>query len=344
MSLKINYGQGVAFIPEAALDKLDRATKKDIKVLFALTSNREVLDNFFDEGIIEIADKLKLKRSDIEAAVSFWRGTGIIEASDDEAVIDAADNVQNNEKTNTKTKKEKSTDIDSDKKDGKKKVILRRSDELPKYTTVEITDILEKRAETKFLIDECQRAFGKMFNTAEVNILIGLSDYLGLDAEYILLLFAHLGKKDNKSIRNVEKLAYRMVDEGITDSNVLQEKLKFLEEYETIEGQIKAVFGLSQRAFTTKEKKIIDRWITEYKFDFDIIRRAYEITVDSTGKPSIPYAGAILDRWHAEGLTTLQKIEESIEAYKNENNNDGSFDTDEFLEAAIKHSFGDSKS
>ncbi len=340
MNLKINYGQGVAFIPEAALDKLDRATKKDIKVLFALTGNREALDNFFDEGIHKIADKLKLQISDIEASVSFWRGAGIIELSDNESA-EQSDDASKDVKTNAKAKKEKSV-ISDGKEEGKKNVILRRSDSLPKYTTVEITDILEKRAETKFLIDECQRAFGKMFNTAEVNILIGLSDYLGLDAEYILLLFAHLGKKDNKSIRNVEKLAYRMVDEGITDSDVLQEKLKFLEEYETVEGQIKGVFGISQRAFTSKEKKNIDKWINEYKFDFDIIKRAYEITVDSTGNPSIPYAGAILDRWYSEGLTTLQKIEESIEEYKSENN-DGSFDTDEFLEAALKRSFGESK-
>ena len=81
-----------------------------------------------------------------------------------------------------------------------------------------------------------------------------------------------------------------------------------------------------------------------YQYGQDVITRAYEITVDAIGKPSLPYANSILERWAAAQLHTLEQIE------KAEANREGhavptapgnSFDTDDFFDAALKRSFGE---
>ena len=67
----------------------------------------------------------------------------------------------------------------------------------------------------------------------------------------------------------------------------------------------------------------------------------------------MPYANSIIERWHANGLHTLEEIEraEAEQKEKKANKKDGkpvgtvlgnSFDTDDFFEAAMRRSFANS--
>ena len=322
-TLKINFGNEAVSIPFAAVAKFDKATKKDIKILVCLCAmGRLAADP--ETAKRTVASELGYTEEDAANAIAFWRGAGVIDIEETE------------ESSVTESQKRAET---SSEREGAN---LRHADELPKYTTEELTSILEKRKELSTLIDTCQQLYGKVFNTSEINILIGLSDYLGFDHEYILLLFAHVGKMERKSVRTVEKLAFRFADEEITDADMLREHLSFLEKSQELEFKVRTTFGINSRALTGKEKKLVQKWLGEYKFSFDIIEKAYELTIESTQKPSLPYAGAILDRWHQEGLDTLEKIEENIAQRDREKVSTGSsFNEDEFLRAAMKRGYGD---
>lgn len=320
MKLIFNYGRNAFVLPGAVLDRIDRATKKDIKLILTMASDSAFL-SYTDKNVEELIRRTGMKREEIEASVSFWRGAGVLDTDEGE---DASDTVEISYATPEKKPEKK----------------LRSADSLPHYSTEELTSILERRAEYRFLIDECQQLFGKVLNTGEINVLIALTDYLGLDGEYILLLFAHCGKMEHKSVRTVEKLAHRFLDEGINDAETLGERLSFLEKAEETEQRLRKLFGINSRALTKKEKALVEKWLSEYKYELDIIEKAYELTIDSTQNPSLPYAGAIMDRWHSEGVRTLADAEKDIaEHKKNKNADGGSFDTDEFLEAALKRSF-----
>lgn len=321
MKLTFNYGKGVAVIPATAIERIDKASKKDIKILLMLASEKV-------GTIEELISVSGLKSEDVESALAFWRGADIIEMEEDG-------------KTVVSSKKETGDSSAV----GEKRRKLKSEDSLPRYTTDELNNLIEKRAEYKFLIGECQQLFGKMFNPAEINIVVGLSDYLGLDSEYILVLFAHLGKQEHKSVRTAEKMAHRFLDEGITDAVTLGERLRFLEGLEEVENKVRVAFGINSRALTKKEKALIEKWLSEYHFGFDMIEKAYELTVDSTGKASLPYAGAILDRWNSEGIKNIEDAEKNINEHKKKasesaDGHKGSFDTDEFFEAALRRSYG----
>ncbi len=329
-SLKINFGTEAVSIPFAAVSKFEKATKKDIKILICLCALGRLAADV-DVAKKTVAKEYGFTEEEVANSVAFWRGAGVIDVEDGE---ENAEPVAAKNEAKPKVSTENSGDAK-----------VRHADELPKYTTEELSTILEKRNELSTLIDTCQQLYGKVFNASEINILIGLSDYLGFDSEYILLLFAHVGKMERKSVRTVEKLAFKFADEEITDADMLREHLSFLEKAHETETKIRGVFGISSRALTGKEKKLVQTWVGEYKFGFDIIQRAYELTVDSTQKPSLPYAGAILDRWHSEGIDTLEKIDAEIAARAKEKSGaGGSFDADEFLQAALKRGYGSSES
>ena len=130
-----------------------------------------------------------------------------------------------------------------------------------------------------------------------------------------------------------------MYDMGIDNAEALKVKLEELETIAANESRVRGLFGLKARALTTKEKKFIESWFGKFGYDIEIVSRAYEITVNATGEASLPYANAILERWNAEGLKTVEEIDSSIEKKKSESKNElGSFNTDDFFEAALKRS------
>lgn len=328
MKIELNYGRRVSVIPASAFDKLESATKIDIKLLFALSGSVSGIDPE-NATVDQLADKLGIMPNQVEKSINFWQSAGVISVVGLKAEPEA--------KTTEKKAEEK--------KEGR--TIVRRSDELPSYTTEEISVILEKRKETSYLLDECQQEFGKIFSTRDLNVIVGMLDYLGVDIGYVVALLKYCNKIGKRSTSYAEKLAFNFVEEGIDTTEALKIKLSELEALHDNESIVRKLFGMKGRALTAKEKKCIGLWFGKFGYDKEIVSRAYEITVETINEPSVSYAHAILERWYGDGIKTLEDVQSSIEARRAEKakGSDGvsSFDTDDFFEAALKRSYGDNK-
>lgn len=323
MKYIINYGSKVAVVPEKALEVSARAGAVELRVLLGLCALGGSVD------IKKLARSLSCSEDDVKSALAFWRGAGIIELGDSKEVASeepAAEVAAASQKPEEKT-------VEAAKK-------LRRADELPQYTSDQLSDILEQRKETATLIDECQHIMGKVFNVKEINVLMGLVDYLELDCEYIMMLLTYCVSLGKKTLHYAEKLAFALYDAGITTGEQLSAELRRRELASDAEGKIRTLFGVGERAFTTKEKKFISSWINDMNYSIEIIEKAYEVTADATGKGSFPYANTVLERWNAAGLRTLEEIEASYKKSGSESPAVGSFDTDSFFEAAVRRSLG----
>lgn len=318
LQLKLNYDTSVAVLPAAVVGFVDKAKKFDLKVLLLVASHESYREKSFAN---KIAAELDCEVSDVENSISFWNGTGIISVE-----------AEGTKKANKKEEKAEKTPIPA-----RAKVT-----ELPQYTSQELNALLESHKNVVALIDECQNIIGKIFTAADIKVIMGLVDYLGLDNDYILVLMHHCARKEIKSIRYIEKMAVSCLDEGFTEAAVLQEALYAREERNELEGKIKSVFGIGTRKFTTKEKKQVDAWISNFKYDIQIIERAYDITVGATSKPSIHYANAILEKWYADGARTLEDVDALLAKREEEKEGNGSsFDVDDFFDAALKRSYAD---
>ncbi|MBQ7335252.1 MAG: DnaD domain protein [Clostridia bacterium] len=324
--MKLNFQQDVLVLPGAVLNHCGGADAANLRVLLWLASDLSLYSKH--KQLAKLAD------CDVKAvkeALRFWQECGVLAEAEEAVPTMASVPVAAVQKLAEKPPK---------------KTVLRRADELPNYTSVELAEMMEKRASVRILINEAQQILGKMFNPSEVNVMIGMLDYLGMSEECVLLLLAHCKRIGKTNLRAIEKYAITMSDKGISDSDAMEEEIRHAEAMHEFEGQVRALFGMKSRALTGKESKMLSAWLS-YGYGIEVVRMAYEITVNATNEPSVAYANAILERWNSENLKTAEQItarmeeeraqKEGKKAEKSELGN--SFDTDDFFEAALRRGF-----
>ncbi len=355
----LHYGRTPAVLPSIPAELIARATANDLRVL--LTACTTSLPPCEDPHALAQALAARVGCTDAEAvaALAFWRGADVLAVADASRVLDEAETTtvaENESHTSAKcgdvtTSAPPSEANTTEGKQPARKAARRA--EMPYYTTDEVANFLESRAETRPYLDECSRLMGRMLNAHEIGTLISLADYLCLDWDYILATVAHCARRQtarggHRSIRYVETAILDFYDEGIRDLASLQEKLRALELLAESEGRLRALFGMGSRALTPKEKKHFNTWLNEFHFDLDVIRLAYEVTVDAKGSPNMGYMNSVLANWNRDGLRTTEAVAEAQAAFRAERekrngSSGGSFDTEDFFDAAVRRSFGDSE-
>lgn len=339
MSFKINYGSAVGVFPTECAEQIKRASLCDMKVLWLLCAKGG------KTCVSDICLFVGQNEAEVVSSLEYWKSAGVIcEAGESYAITEKTEQADSVEQTVATA-------------DSKKEKKISRADELPRYTSDQLSVILEENNALSDFIGECQRIMGKMFSYHEVNILIGLVDYLNLDFDYIMILLTYCVSHGKKTLHYVEKTAFGLYDSGVTGVEALSEELQRRERAATLEGRVRSLFGIGGRALTSKEKKEISSWVNDLGYDFEIIQKAYEVTADATGGASIHYANSVLERWNRENLRTVEQIDgahiqytQEIEQKKkaktaragkiDENSVNSSFNTDEFFEAAIRRSLG----
>ncbi len=220
----------------------------------------------------------------------------------------------------------------------------------------EIAAVLDSDKDFKHLIDECQNICGRIFTPTDISKLVSIKKELDFDAETILLLFFYYSEKLDAAGRKltvsyIEKSAYTLYNQGVRELAGLQEYIKRTEERNRFGYKIRRLFGIGDRAFTKKELGFFDKWNIEWHMPYELIEYAYNITVDTTGKPALDYMSKILSGWHDNNITTIEQAEKIAAEYKQSNKYQtkfkekasetfvSSFNTDEFFEKALQKSY-----
>lgn len=314
--LKIEYGNSVFALPsEKLLSLLPTVGGFELKVLLILASDNSLRDDY-SAACEYVCAQLDCTKSAFGKAVDFWVKAGVIVTEDaNEAAVEA--------------------------KPPKKKALA--SATLPTYTEGQTAEVIEKNTGLSAVIDACQQISGKVFTPADAQTIVGIYDYLGLnDTGYIETLYAYCASMDKTTPRYVEKVAISMADEGINTTEELDKYIKKKEKLDEDISKLRMLIGASSRALTAKEKKFFTCWAEEWSLPYDVIERAFEITVDKCGGVKLPYMNKILENWHNEGLHTLKTVDESLEAYKSGKDAAAKSglkaETNEFFEAALQRS------
>ena len=330
MEVRFKYGDSVICLPGKAISEhLSDASREELCVLLALAANPSA-------NVEDICSEIGIDSDEFMKALSFWRGSGAITVS-----LSDGEKLPSNRKKSDKPKKDTLESVPKKESSPDKKNII-QTGSIPTYSTSQLADILEDDPSLGEYVENCQQIMGKMFSSAEASALIGIVEYLGLSTDYVALLCAFAVSHGKRSIRYVEKMALGLYDDGITKYSELEAHLKKLNHTEDMIPRIKEMFGMGDRALTTKEKKFIETWCGEMDISLDLIRKAYEITVTNTGKAAMPYCNSILESWNAAGYKTVAEVDSATADYKKKKSSStgGSFDTDEFFEAALRRSYG----
>ncbi|MBQ4067120.1 MAG: DnaD domain protein [Clostridia bacterium] len=312
------------------MERLSDAGGTRLKVLLYILANTQ-----FDAK--EAAEILNITEKSFNHAIEYWIKAGAIACEGYERSVQEKKTAQKSVASGAEgSKSESNVTV-------KRPKAIGGASQLPRYTSEEIAEYIEKN-KISDLLAACQQYMGKMFNMAEVEIVVGLLDYLKLEPEYIMLLFAHCEKMSKKSLRYVEKLAIGLFDDGILGYEELDSHLSAIEAAAQMDKPLRKLFGIGKRALVKKEKEAFECWVGKWQMPLAMIERAYEVTVENTGNASIPYCNAVLERWHASGYTTIEEVDAAMAQYRHDKeqakDKKGSFETDDFFEASLRRSYG----
>ncbi len=310
MDIKINYGDAVCAIPARALAERD-AERADLLVLMQLCS-----DPYSAENIPLLAKRIGCTQKKVLSSIEFWREAGIITVENADTTSAASANpaaasaahvsdasAASAASASTATA---STGPEPAGEGGASRFELR-----PQYSGEELAALTDAHGgELRKLIDTCQGIVGRIFTQAEAGKVVGLYEYLGLDIEHILSLFTYCVHRGKRAVGYVEKTAYNLYDEGIDSAAKLEEYIKKKEEKEREEAHLRSLFGLGSRALTAKERQAFTQWLHEWKLPEEVLVRAYEQTVENTGKYSLAYMSRVLESWYMAGLCSNEKLDE----------------------------------
>ena len=186
--------------------------------------------------------------------------------------------------------------------------------ERPLYSEHDVLDADSRDAEFKSLRGEVERLLGRNLNTEELKILLGFVRYLGLPGDVISVLICYCkerarqrGSFRNPSLRTIEKEAYAWAEAGIDN---LEEAAAFIQTQNVRASRINRLQNQLQirgRNLTAAEERYARSWL-DMGFEDEVITLAYERTCLNTGGLNWAYMNKILQRWHENGLHTMEAI------------------------------------
>jgi DnaD/phage-associated family protein len=306
MKISIKYSGGIINLPDTVTSHLSEAGEAELKVILGISLFSRYFNDF--EGALPLLPKkLDLSLNEITGALKFWQGAGVL--SIDGAIEPSASTVN---------------------------AVFARTNEKPSYTGEQILRMVEKNPDFRMLADCAIGVLGKDFTPTDYNSLLEIKEFYGFSDEYILMLLQHCVESDKASWAYIRKTSKILYDEGVDTYEKLESHLAARRNKHSYEYKIRKLFGIGQREFTKRERTYFDKWV-ELKHSYDLVKRAYEISIDNGKGTSWSYIGKILENWHTQGIKTVEDAEKSLASYKTKVT-ESSFDADEFFEAALKRS------
>lgn len=189
-------------------------------------------------------------------------------------------------------------------------------EERPDYTREDVGRQLESDQRFAQLTGNVEQLLGKKLSTPDLNILLGLYDYVGLPCDVIFLLVSHCtqrlqeryGEGRRPTLRQIEQEGYTWARMGLMDMESANSYLMKYAQKRTVTARYMQVMGLSQRPPSPTEEAYLLRW-AEMGFPAESVELAYDKTVLKCHELKWPYLNGILKRWHEAGLHTPEEVE-----------------------------------
>ncbi len=274
----------VFLMPKEVIKHLQGAKKTELKLIMYLFSKGSDFD------IEKAAEDLSESVENINSALAYWRGTGVVALADDK-------------KTNNKQVK-----------------VLHKSDE-KQYSTLDVANAAIEDDEFKQIVKFTESTLGDLPNAQKQAQLYYLYSCLGMQSDVIMGVIAHCAAIGKTRMDYIKRTAEGIHNDGVVTYKELDTYFKAKESYREFESVVKRIIGAGDRAFTKNEKQMVEKWEKEWKVDEEMLELAYERTILLISKPSLPYMSKILENWFSEGIDNGEKAREALEKQGQKNKN-----------------------
>ncbi|MDO5602961.1 MAG: DnaD domain protein [Oscillospiraceae bacterium] len=249
-------------VPAAVFKKLGTTAKEEFfRVILQILSTQDT-----DEK--HIADALHLSAGDVEKAMIFWQGAGLL-----------------SEEAAPKPLKAR-----------------------PKHlTTREVYRQSEADPAIRTLLSEAQNIFGEVIAEGDCNVLVSMyvNDHMTL--EFLLTALSHLKLEGWKprDMRKAERKLLRWQEEGVKTAADFDRYLKQQQQRAAFEEEVAHILHVPAEQFTYGERCKIALWYEQFGYTEPMISQA---AVSAGGKASVNYLNGILKRWHAKGYRQVRDV------------------------------------
>lgn len=302
MSYSVNpklYRSTFSVPTEIADEHLKMASKDQLTVLLWILRNSPDSADLY-----EMSEKLNIDPRDAIDYLEYWLDKGVL-ASDGKLrekkpEPDYVPSSHIAQTVKADAKPEPATEI---------KTVAEADFEPSKPSSAEIATRLDESPEIAHLFNEAQSKLGKTIGYDGQCTLLLLHDHYGLPASVLFMLIEYcvsVGKTNYAYIKAVGK------DWGMREVDTVEkaaEQIQSLNSINRIWRILATNAGLTNQRPTTKNVPYIKRWITDFKFNEEMIIYAYEETVNNTGKFQIKYTDTVLKSWFDAGYKTPDDVE-----------------------------------
>lgn len=324
MSYKIEGGiwASVFAVPTTVVDEHIRMCSPfALKVLLFMLRHPTVLMD-----TLWLSDQLHSSPRDIQDALSYWVGAGII--SNDAAGVpmthpatsaaQAASAAQASAPTVSQAPQSTAPAADlpampvmpgphvvEKNIDGQRIVTTSAR---PRISRTDVTEISRSDPSLAQLLQEAQSVLGGPLSSVDSEILAALYTYYGMPVDVILMLLQYCVSIGKSNMHSIEKMAANWAEKNINSHERAEQELMRLTQAGENEAKIIRAFHLQGRGLSAKEKEFTERWFA-LGLDERVIAYACESTLDRTGKASFPYADKMIVSWKAKGI---QEVKDAI--------------------------------
>ena len=320
----INEGAECFSVPEKIVDEYLRFASGDqIKVLLAALRS----PSCDEENISKIT---KLGADEVAECLKFWELMGVI-GRDDSASGPPAEVKETPVKYVPGQKRAQ--------EETKPAAVLPDMSEYTRPSPEEIAARLEESAEIRGLFRELQIKLGRTIGYDGQCTFLRLCDNYGLPAEVIYMLVDYCANNGKSGYSYIEKAGRSWAEQEIDTVEKAGEKISRLDKVNAFWSRFSVEQGLKNAKPTASQAKFIETWLGEYGMSFDMICRAYEQTVEKTGKIEFRYMDKILANWHSSGYKDISDVERAEKARREASAKPAggaSYDLDKFKKDSMK--------
>ena len=172
----------------------------------------------------------------------------------------------------------------------------------------EVIAYQQEHKEFNAFLQEVSARLGRPLNHGDNATLLYLITTAGLSQTSVLLATAYAVSVGKASLRYIESLVLGWVDEDIVTPEQVDAKIRELTETRIAAEKVEKVLGLV-RPLNAAQAKTAHKWLTAWCFSDAMLQHAQTLTLENCDKFSVAYMDKILERWHAEGIHSPDRIE-----------------------------------
>lgn len=254
--------------------------------LYLLRHQQETVD------ISRIADALDHTESDVRRALAYWEKLGVLRTEKENKTVVIRGEGEEGQEADARTPLEEAQPA------------MRMASGRPHYSQDQVNGLADDGDFTQLLYI-AQKYMNKVFTARECEVFAYLYDGLHMSAELLEYLVEHCVQGGHTSIRYIETVGLNWQERGL---NTVEAARAYASGFTKDSFAVMRCFGLTDRKPGDAEKKMIEKWFSQYGFTRELVLEACNRTMEATHSPSFRYVDKILAEWKKAGVRTMQDV------------------------------------